>query len=122
MREGLMAFDGQRLAVTAMVERFGCRARFSDVFEETLLLRNVRTIDGVLLADHLWLFMGARFGAVDPQPGDVLCFTARVRPYVKHKLVSRRNGRLQRIRHTLDYGLNYPTRVSKLAMAQEVQA
>lgn len=115
MREALAILNGARLAVTATVVRYGCRPRFADLYEETLLLQNVCTADGDLLTDHLWLCMGSRLAAVDPQPGDLLSFTGRVRAYTKHKVCQRRNGKMVYVRATHDYTLRYVTQIRKLA-------
>ena len=118
MREALAAREGIRLAVVGTVVRYGCRPVFTNLYQETLLLRDVRTSDGEFLTDHLWMHMGARLAAIEPVSGDVLAFTAWVKPYVKHRLVTRRNGRLVQLRATQEYGLRYPSRIVKLSSTQ----
>ena len=118
MREELIPYVGRRLAVVGTVDRFGCRPLFADLYTPTVCIRDVRTTAGDLLADHVWLSVGARLAAIDPQIGDVLAFRASVRPYGKHKLVQRRDGRYRYLRRTEDLTLRYPANIEKITTTE----
>ncbi len=74
-REKLTSLEGQRITVTALIER---HARTTP----TYLLRNVRdAASGSLLTDHLWIEVGQ--WAYGFRPLDEIQFSARVVPYQK---------------------------------------
>lgn len=117
MREGLQALEGQRLIFTGTFTRFGCKPLFGDLYLETILLEDVRLEDGTMCAQHVWLASGAKLSRLELHAGDTLSFEARVRPYTKRNIYQRRNGRIKRIRKTLDYTLAYPSRIVHTPLA-----
>lgn len=112
MREILQTLDGQRLTFVATFNRYGAHRIFGDVCEQTVLLADVATLDGLKCTDHLWMACGARFDRFELKPGDVLMFDARVKPYHKRKVYKRKDGRFKHLSSILDYTLSYPSRIS----------
>ncbi|HVA92413.1 MAG TPA: hypothetical protein VNL71_21530 [Chloroflexota bacterium] len=113
MREALQPYIGQRIRVTAPVQRLGTRIGWTGIKLPTLLVGPVLDADGATLADHLWLHVGRRIAAVAPQPGDVLTLTGRVKPYTRR----RRQYHGTAVRVESDLGLAYPARCAVVARA-----
>jgi hypothetical protein len=111
MRELLAPLEGQRLTFTGTFAGYGCRPHYGNVYLQTVLLQDVTTADGAPATDHVWMYCGERFGALDLRRGDKLTFQARVRPYHKGQIYCRKNGRLKRVKSYLDFTLSYPTRI-----------
>ena len=76
-RKQLGALDGQRIAVTAIIDRYGQGPTSS----QYLLLEVRDAATGSLLTDHLWMDVGR--WADGFRPKDQIQFTACVAPYVK---------------------------------------
>src|SRR5687767_10666288 len=105
MRNELEKIEGERRRFRAVVEEFGVGRQAKRT--ETILLVDVRRTDDVaaVVADHLWLKMGAQFKSVSL--GDVIEFDAQVRRYEKGYL----NFRLGIDETTVDYRLSKPSNV-----------
>jgi hypothetical protein len=114
MREALQPYLGQRITVTAPVQRMGTRIGWTGVKLPTLLVGPVLNADGTELADHLWLHVGRRLAAVAPQPGDTLTLTGRVKPYTRR----RRQYHGTTLTFESDLGLAYPARCAVVARAE----
>ncbi|MGH2410204.1 MAG: hypothetical protein ACRDGS_07555 [Chloroflexota bacterium] len=112
MREALQPYLGQRIRVTAPVQRLGTRIGWTGIKLPTLLVSPVLDVDGATLADHVWLHVGRRIAAVAPQPGDVLTLTGRVRPYTRRRK-QYKGAEPPRFEH--DLGLAYPARCAVVA-------
>jgi len=100
---------GERINVSATVERFGTKNGYHGP-EPTILLRNVRDENGKILTDHIWFTRGKSWAYL--VPGDKVSFSARVDSYVKgyqgHRWDVERSQKL-------DYRLVYPTKVRSKA-------
>jgi hypothetical protein len=118
MRDNLAAMDGIRTQFRAVFVRLSSRPVWRNMREPVFLLWQIQLIDGGDVAEHLWCNLTAGFAALDPQPGDVLEFTARVRPYHKH-IIRWRHGRLE---GPIDWHLAYPTRIVKVGSGTDLQA
>src|ERR1035437_10344183 len=114
MREALQPYLGQRIRVTAPVQRLGTRIGWTGVKLPTLLVGPVLDADGATLADHLWLHVGRRIAAVAPQPGDMLTLTGRVKPYTRR----RRQYHGTTLSYESELGLAYPARCAVVARAE----
>ena len=112
MREQLAALDGRRIRVTATFGRFGVRPHYGRILVQTMLLTDLVLLDGTPLAQHVWLTVGARFGALDLHPGDAVAFDARVAPYTRDRVFRRHGKVLVQVGGTQDYQLTYPTRIA----------
>lgn len=107
MRQELKKINGKRSTFTAVVVREGLK-RFRHHETKTLLLRDIRDGQGNLVADHLWFNLTKGFEDACLDPGDMVCFDARVKPYTKG-YKGRRDcgcGVAQ-----LDYKLSNPTNI-----------
>jgi hypothetical protein len=111
MREALQLLDGQRLTVTAIVLKHSMRIGWGAVREPTILLGQVTTDDGALLADHLWFNLGKRLAAAELHLGDRVQLSARVARYRRGMV--RLPGEPMCFNEA--YGMLYPTRVQVLA-------
>jgi hypothetical protein len=78
MREALAILNGARISVQATVVRRSTRPGWTGAKQPTVMLAEVRSLDGVLPADHLSLVVGHRLAAIDPQAGDVVQFDGRL--------------------------------------------
>jgi hypothetical protein len=111
-RADLARHEGRRFRYTGTVERFGIKRSFGHE-KSTLLLRDVRTIDGDLVADHLWFTRGK--WSEEITIGDRIAFDARAAAYQKgyagdrwEVIAERGSGR------SASHRLSNPTRVEIL--------
>ncbi len=79
-RPELKKREGLRSRYTGTVERFGIKRSYGHE-KSTLLLRDVRTIEGDLVADHLWFTSGKWSEQI--MLGDRIAFDARASGYEK---------------------------------------
>lgn len=114
MRTKLQSLEGQKSRFVAIFERYGTyRAR--GIVGRSILLRNLKTVKGRLLADHIWINYTAGFDATGEfVRGDVVQFTAGVRSYSKGYFGQRIEDRFAH-KPGLDYRLTFPRNVVKLA-------
>jgi len=113
MRTELQPFEGQKSLFVATFEKYGIW-RSNNIVGRSILLRNLKTVRGRLLADHIWIKYIAGFDALGEfVRGDVVRFTAGVRPYVKGYFGQRIEIRLAR-KPGLDYRLTFPRTVERI--------
>ena len=117
MRKTLRSVGSQtRRRFTAVVVRFGTKPGYRDHGPiPTVLLGNV-TIDGEVVADHLWFTKGAWADGISE--GDTISFDARVGFYEK----GYRGGKAEKLgeaRYEYDYRLQRPTKVKIEEVADE---
>lgn len=110
MREELQRRDGQRSTFLGTFERFGTKRGWAGD-EPTVLLRDIRTLNGALICDHLWFNLTQQFAALTLAPGDIIQFDARVKEYEKG-YKGRREDVYVPIKR--DYKLSHPTKVKKV--------
>jgi hypothetical protein len=79
-RPELAKREGLRSRYTGTVERLGIKRSYGRE-KSTLLLRDVRTIDGILVTDHLWFTCGKWSDEI--MIGDRIAFDARATSYEK---------------------------------------
>lgn len=116
MRTELQALDGRRVTFTATFDRYGAYRKGS-VAGRTILLKDVRTLDGRFIAQHIWLNYTAGFDKEGEfVSGERVQFTAMVKPYVKGYFGDRIDDRLARP-YTVDYRFTYPRDVVRIGMA-----
>jgi hypothetical protein len=110
MRTKLQEIDGQRVRFKAKVLKFGTR-RVLQI--PTVLLERVIIADsGEMATDHVWLSARNILGTI--QPGSIVEFDARVRPYEKGYFNPRKGINNRRI----DYELVYPTALNVLDVTE----
>jgi hypothetical protein len=83
MREGLKHINGTRQRFIATYERFGVKSGWKGKQIKTLLFVEVKNKEGVEVADHIWFADGLQFKLLNLQPGEKICFDARVKTYTK---------------------------------------
>ncbi len=114
MRTELQSLEGQKSRFVATFERYGIY-RSRGIVGRSILLRNLKTVKGGLLADHIWINYTAGFDATGEfVRGDVVQFTAGVRSYSKGYFGQRIEDRFAR-KPGLDYQLMFPGNIVKLA-------
>ena len=108
MRKNLKEIEGERKPFTGVFVRYGEKMGWTGYPEPTILLRDIQDSDGKVLSDHIWFSLTKGFWALgDLQGGEIIEFTARVKPYIKG-YVCRRKYIDER---TIDYKLSHPTRI-----------
>ena len=113
MRHNLQSLEGRRTTFTATFDRYGTW-RSNGIAGRTILLRDIRTRDGIRVAQHIWINYTAGFDAAgELARGERVRFTAKVKPYVKGYFGERIDDRLQRP-SGIDYALVYPRNVIRL--------
>ncbi len=120
MRQRLKVIDGERKTFVGTFVRFGKKSRYRPKkvgdtwvdYDETVLLADIRDLDGAPVTDHLWFNFTKGFASLgDLSEGDVIRFDARVKPYTKG-YVNRREWIDTR---ETDYKLSHPTKFVKVS-------
>lgn len=85
-RRGLARYHDKVLTCYATVKRYGemkLKHLNTSVITQTLLLKNIFTRTGEMLADHVWIPLSDRIRDLDLRHGDQILFTGRVVSYRK---------------------------------------
>src|SRR5690554_2493377 len=77
MREELGVINGERMSFTGTIGRYGGKGGG----KYTILMVDVRHLDGRLATDHVWFNLTKGFKDLRLQPGERVRFDARVKPY-----------------------------------------
>lgn len=115
MRHKLSKLDEVRDTFTGEFVRFGQKPGWHGNPETTILLANVRTQSGTMVADHLWFNLTKGFALANLKnpfrEGDTIQFVARVTPYTKGY-----QGRREDVWKPVeaDYKLSRPTKIVNL--------
>lgn len=88
-------------------ERFGIKNGYRGT-EKTVLLKNIKNEDGIVVTDHLWFNFTKGFEKLNLEPGMVVQFDARVAEYVKGYRGWREDVYCPL---SVDYKLSYPTKM-----------
>lgn len=107
MREKLEVIDGQRMTFTGLLKRYGGKGGG----KYTILMTDVRHLDGRLATDHVWFNLTKGFKELRLDPGERVRFDARVKPYTKGY-----KGTRKAIDKPIkdDYKLSHPTKISRV--------
>lgn len=91
-------------------ERFGKKNGWFKE-EKTILLKNIKFLEGDYVCDHLWFGYTKGFAKLNLKYGDIIEFNARVNSYIKGYF-----GRKDDIYKNIskDYKLSYPTKMRKI--------
>jgi hypothetical protein len=118
-RNPLRSLTETRGVFTATFVRYGLRPGWTRPTERTLLLRDITTTGGKIVAEHLWFNLTSTFAMLgDLTEGDRVEFQARAKPYTKG-YVNFREGVDDR---TTDYKLAWPTKARRVADADAKDA
>lgn len=113
-RTELQPLEGQKSLFVATFVQYGTY-RSHGVVGRSILLRNLKTVRGRLLADHIWINYTAGFDALGEFiRGEIVQFTAKVQPYFKGYFGQRIEDRFKR-KAGLDYRLTFPRNVERIA-------
>ena len=110
MRDSLAPLLGKRITVQARVRQFGKKSGWNQP-ETTILLVDVKTLQGDRLTDHIWMTVGKRFERQGICEVQEIQFEATVMRYWKGY---QGDGRFQE----LDYKLAYPANVLNRSMPE----
>lgn len=88
--------------------RFGIKNGYRGT-EKTVLLKDVKTEDGVIVTDHLWFNFTKGFEKLNLEEGMVVKFDARVSEYIKGYRGYREDVYCP---ISIDYRLSHPTKLS----------
>ena len=109
VREELEKRFGRRERFSGTFKRFGSKTGYEGRIEKTVLLVDIKDKDERIVSDHLWFRLTKGFEALNLQVGDTVMFDARVSNYVKGYV--RESEFIDE--RTVDYKLNYPTKIQK---------
>jgi superfamily I DNA and/or RNA helicase len=109
-RKELKKLNKTRLKFTGKFERYGIKINYHGFSEKTILLKDI-TLNGKIVADHLWFNYTKGFQKLgELTKGDIIQFYARSKKYEKGYV----NYRKYINEKTIDYKLNYPTQIEKI--------
>ena len=109
MRTELKNINGKRGKFYGVFERYGSKTNWKGYPEDTVLLKDIKDLNGKIVADHLWFNLTKGFEKIgEMNEGIIIAFEARVKPYTKG-YVNHREGIDDR---QTDYRLSHPTKFS----------
>lgn len=83
MRQELKNIENVRQRFIAKFVRYGSKKSFKGHPIKTLLFEEIKDSKGKEVADHVWFTTGKQFEKLNIQPGEKICFDARVKHYIK---------------------------------------
>lgn len=87
--------------------RYGVKSGYRS-YVKTVLLVDIKNENKKVLTTHLWFNLTKGFEKLEMQPGDLIMFKGRIKPYVKGYM-GRRNDIFAPIE--MDYLIQYPTQI-----------
>ena len=113
MREKLKNIEEVRGTFTGIFERYGKKNGWRGAIEETILLKEIKDINGDYVTDHLWFNRTKNFDKIGPlEKGDIIQFNARSKAYVKGYKGFKKDIYNKPLE--LDYKLSNPTKIKKI--------
>jgi hypothetical protein len=111
MRKELSKIENERSSFIGTFKRYGTKTNYKGFPEKTILLINIKNIEGKVVSDHLWFNFTKQFEKLgELKEGDMVSFDARVKTYIKGYV----NFREEIDNRELDYKLSHPTKVGIL--------
>lgn len=109
MRKQFAKNQDLRIKFKGTFIRFGMKNNFKGMPTETLLFKDVRSIDESIDEDHIWFNMTKEFDKIKNQlkEGVTVEFDARIKKYIKGYV----NYRKYIDEREIDYKLSYPTKI-----------
>ena len=112
VRKKLAEQEDIRAPFSGTFERYGAKFGWRGKEIRTVLLKNIKDIDGNVVSDHLWFTETKRFQSLgELSAGDTISFEARVAAYIKGYVCRDYDAR------EVDFKLNYPTKMKKTLSA-----
>lgn len=109
-----MKINKERKTFTAIFQKHGKKSGYHGYLNMTILLSDLKSTDGEILTDHLWMNVGKRIEELKLTPGNIIQFDARVKPYVKgYSKDDDENPK------RIDYGLEYPSKLSIIGNSEK---
>ena len=118
MREQLKKIEGARKTFYAVFERNGTKSGWQGKQLPTILLKNVKTLSGKEVTDHIWFNLTKGFEMLQLKEGDEIKFDARVKEYIKGYMGDREEVIWERPVQK-DYKLSNPTKVMLIKRAKQ---
>lgn len=114
MRKGLKNIYKKRDVFIGIFERYGIKTLWGGGTATTILFKDIKDKNNAIVCDHLWFMETKGFEKLGHlSQGDVVKFEARVGDYTKG-YVGRDEFGIFEDNRTLDYKLNYPTKIEKI--------
>lgn len=121
MRQELKKIIGARQRFIATFERFGTKKGYQGREIKTYCFINIRSQRGQPICDHLWMSQMKGMEELNLQPGDNICFDARVKRYTKGYRGRRELNDEYSKPIEVDYKLSHPTNIVKSATGSQGQ-
>ena len=118
MRKQLAQLNGVRGTFTGTFIRLGLKPGWKGIPDQTVLLKDIRDINGKKVASHVWMNYTTEFDDIVLNEGDRVIFNARVKEYIKGYQGRDEwgmDGELE-----IDYKLSHPTKVNRLAQNKPI--
>lgn len=111
MRKELKKLNHIRKTFVAIFDRYGTKPNWHGFSEKTILLINIKSIEGEMLTDHIWFSLTKGFEKLgNLTKGDNIQFDARVKKYIKGYAGYREDVRSEKPLKK-DYKLSHPTKI-----------
>lgn len=111
MRKSLSKLNSRRISCIGIFVKYGTKSNWHGFPTRTVLLKNIKDMDGNLLTEHLWFNGTKGFHALgELKLGDVIEFDARVKEYTKGYV----NWRKDVDEREVDFKLSHPSKIRKL--------
>jgi len=119
MRKQLGKKEGKREAFSGTFVRLGTKKGWQGSVEGTVLLREIKDENKVVVADHLWFNLTKEFDCLDLKEGEIVSFNARVKEYTKGYFGWDEEKAMESPIAT-DYKLSYPTKIKKIGRKEKI--
>ncbi len=114
MRKKLEKIQNIRKTFVGIFERFGNKTNWHGFPEATILLVDVKDLNGKKVTGHIWFNLTKGFQKICPlKEGDKIQFDARVKDYIKGYAGYKEEIQQERPLE-IDYKLNNPTKINKI--------
>lgn len=111
MRKTLSKLNEFRGKFTGTFVRCGTKPGWKGNIDTTILLKDIKDMNGNIVSSHLWFNCTKGFMALgELNEGEMIEFFARVKPYVKGYV----NNREFTDEREIDYKLSHPTKVRRV--------
>ncbi len=109
MRHALKQLEGERRKFQGMFVRLGTKNGWKGRTLTTVLLKDIKDVNGNIICDHLWFNLTKEFGSLVLKGGTVVSFDARVKSYYKGYQGYREDVYDKPVK--MDFKLSHPTKV-----------
>lgn len=120
MRKELKKIKEQRKTFVGIFQRYGSKSNWHGFPERTILLIDVKDLNGKRVTKHIWFKMTKGFEKLgELKEGEKIQFDARVKKYIKGYFGYRKDVQVEKIPEE-DYKLNFPTKIKLTSRTLEL--